>query len=195
MRRSIFVFVCLVPTLFLPTVSEAQQPGKIFRIGFLDNSTASGMAVIVDAFRQELSKLGWIEGKNISIEYRFAEQKNERLHELAGDLVHLKLDLIVATGTTSALAAKEATTSIPIVVANTSDPVGTGLVMSLAHPGGNITGFTSSAFEVNTKRLEILKDTFPKLTRVGVLRPPGRSAGIENQLKELRPASLALKLK
>ena len=195
MRRSIFVFVCLVPTLFLPTVPAAQQSGKIFRIGFLDNSTASGMAVIVDAFRQELSKLGWIEGKNISIEYRFAEQKNERLHELAGDLVHLKLDLIVATGTTSALAAKEATTSIPIVVANTSDPVGTGLVMSLAHPGGNITGFTSSAFEVNTKRLEILKDTFPKLTRVGVLRPPGRSAGIENQLKELRPASLALKLK
>ena len=97
-------------------VVDAQQAGKIFRIGFLDASTASGIAVLVEAFRQELSKLGWIEGKNITIEYRFAEQKSERLPELAADLVRLKVDLIVVAGTPPALAAKNATTTIPIVI-------------------------------------------------------------------------------
>ena len=120
--------------------ADAQQAGKIFRIGFLDDSTASGSAVLLEAFRQELSKLGWIEGKNITIEYRFAEQKNERLPELAADLVRLKVDLIVVAGTPSALAAKRATTTIPIVMANAGDPVGAGLVASLARPGGNVTG-------------------------------------------------------
>jgi len=94
----------------------AQQPGKIFRIGYLDNSTASSVAILLDAFRQELSKLGWIEGKNITIEYRFAEQKNERLPELVSDLVRLKVDLIVTVGRGPALAAKSATTTIPIVM-------------------------------------------------------------------------------
>ena len=129
----------------------------------------------MEAFRQELSKLGWIEGKNITIEYRFAEQKNERLPELAADLVRLKVDLIVVTGTPAALAAKRATTTIPIVMTNTADPVGVGLVASLARPGGNVTGFSSLAPELNTKRLEILKDAVPKLARVGLLRPPGGS--------------------
>jgi putative ABC transport system substrate-binding protein len=124
-------------------VAQAQQAGKIFRIGVLDNSTASGMAVLVDAFRQEMRKLGWIEGKNISIEYRFAEQKNERLPELAADLVRLKVDLIVASGTPSSLAAKSATTTISIVMAQAGDPVGSGLVASLARPGGNVTGFSN----------------------------------------------------
>ena len=124
---------------------EAQQTGKIFRIGFLDTSTASGSAVLVEAFRQELSKLGWIEGKNITIEYRFAEQKPERLPELAADLVRLKVDLIVVAGTAPALAAKKATTTIPIVMATAGDPVGAGLVASLARPGGNVTGLSSLA--------------------------------------------------
>ena len=124
----------------------------------------------VEAFRQELSKLGWIEGKNITIEYRFAEQKPERLPELAADLVRLKVDLIVATGEPPALAAKKATTTIPIVMASAADPVGAGLVASLARPGGNVTGFSSLATELNTKRLEILKDAVPKLARVGLLR-------------------------
>ena len=126
----------LLATLFLANVSlaEAQQTGKIFRIGFLDPSNASGSAVLVDAFRQELSKLGWIEGKNITIEYRFAEQKLERVPELAADLVRLKVDLIVASGTPSSLAAKSATTTIPIVITNAGDPVGSGLVASLARP-------------------------------------------------------------
>ncbi len=177
------------------SAAHAQQPGKIFRIGFLDASTASGSAVLVEAFRQELSKLGWIEGKNITIEYRFAEQKPERLPELAADLVRLKVDLIVVAGTPSALAAKKATTTIPIVMATAGDPVGAGLVASLARPGGNVTGLSSLATELNTKRLEILKDAVPKLARVGLLRPPGGGVGSDLQLKELRPAALALKLK
>jgi putative ABC transport system substrate-binding protein len=184
-------------TFFLTTASlaEAQQAGKIFRIGFLDASTASGMAVLVDAFRQELSKLGWIEGKNITIEYRFAEQKLERLPELATDLVRLKVDLIVVTGTPPAFAAKKATTTIPIVMTNPGDPVGSGLVASLARPGGNVTGFSSLSFELSTKRLEILKDAVPKLARVGLLRSPQQGGPGNLQLKQLRDAAVALKLK
>ena len=148
----------------LPFPARAQQAGKIFRIGFLDTSTASGVAVFLDAFRQELSKLGWVEGKNFTIEFRFAEQKGDRLPELAADLVRLKVDLIVVAGLPPALAAKSATTTIPIVMTNSGDPVGTGLVASLARPGGNITGFSSLSLELNTKRLEILKDAVLKLT-------------------------------
>jgi ABC-type uncharacterized transport system substrate-binding protein len=174
---------------------EAQQTGKIFRIGFLDSSTASGMAGLLEAFRQELSKLGWSEGKNITIEYRFAEQKPERLPELAADLVRLKVDLIVAPAGPSVLAAKGATTSIPIVMTNPADPVGEGMVASLARPGGNVTGLSGLAVELNTKRLEILNDAVPKLSRVGLLRPPGGIISIDLQLKELRRAAVALKLK
>ena len=175
--------------------AHAQQTGKIFRIGFLDGSTAAGMAGLVDAFRQELSKLGWTEGKNITIEYRFAEQKPERLPELAGELVRLKVDLIVVADTPSASAAKKATSTNPIVIAQAGDPVGAGLVASLARPGGNVTGLVSLSPELNTKRLEILKDAVPKLSRVGLLRPPGTSTITDLQLKELRPAAVTLKLK
>jgi putative ABC transport system substrate-binding protein len=149
----------------------------------------------LEAFRQELSKLGWIEGKNIAIEYRFVEGKNDRLPELAADLVRLKVDLIVVTGTAPALAAKGATSIIPIVMTVASDPVGSGLVASLARPGGNVTGLASLSPELNTKRLEILKDAVPKLSRVGLLRPPRDNIGQDLQLKELRPAAVALKLK
>jgi putative ABC transport system substrate-binding protein len=173
---------------------EAQQPTKVARIGLLDPSTLSGSAVLVDAFRQELSKLGWIEGKNIRVDYRFAEGKRERLAELTADLVRLKVDLIVVTGVQSALAAKKATTTIPIVFASAPDPVGLGLVSSLARPGGNVTGLSNLAPELNTKRLEILKDAVPKLARVGLLWTPGAGGG-DIQLKELRPAAQALKLK
>jgi putative ABC transport system substrate-binding protein len=185
-------------TFFLTTASlaEAQPAGKIFRIGYLESGTASGSAVLVDAFRQELSKLGWFEGKNITFEYRFAEGKLERLPELAADLVRFKVDIIVLAGTPAALAAKRATTTIPIVMTSGGDPVGAGLVASLARPGGNVTGF-SSLGELNTKRLEILKDAVPKLGRVGLLRLSGGGIGIADdlQLKELRPAALHLKLK
>ena len=144
MTKKILVSLLVTCSLLqMFAVAHAQQPGKIFRIGFLDASTAAGSAVLVEAFRQELSKLGWIEGKNFTIEYRFGEQKPERLPELAADLVRLKVDLIVVAGGPSALAAKSATTTIPIVMANVGDPVGEGLVASLARPGGNVTGLSS----------------------------------------------------
>jgi putative ABC transport system substrate-binding protein len=187
--------VALIVTFAIGGVVASAQTQKIPRIGFLDASTASGMAVLIDAFRQEMSKLGWIEGRNITIEYRFAEQKLERLPELAAELVRLKVDLIVVVSTPPALAAKSATTTIPIVMTNAGDPVAAGLVASLARPGGNVTGFSGLAPELNTKRLEVLNDAVPKLVGVGVLRPPGASIGQDLQLKELRPAALALKLK
>src|SRR5262245_47157993 len=166
MQRKITAATLGTMLFALCTSTEAQQMGKIFRIGFLDSSTASGMAVLLDAFEQELTKLGWIEGKNITLEYRFAEGKSERLPELAADLVRLKVDLIVATGDPQTLAAKGATSTIPIVMASTSDPVGSGLVASLARPGGNVTGNSGLATELHSKRLEILRDAVPKLARV-----------------------------
>jgi putative ABC transport system substrate-binding protein len=189
--------VALCALLFVLCGSvHAQQKDKVFRIGILDPSTASGSAVLWEALRQELSKLGWIEGKNIAIEYRFAELKAERLPELAADLARLKVDLIVVAGTPPALAAKNATTAIPIVMVGVPDPVGLGLVASLARPGGNVTGLAALGPELNTKRLEILKDAVPKLARVGLLRrPEGVNVGQDLQLKELRLAALALKLK
>ena len=146
------------------------------------------------AFLQELSKLGWNDGKNFTAEYRFAEQKRERLPELAADLVRLKVDLIVVVGEPSALAAKKATTIIPIVMATSADPVAAGLVASLARPGGNVTGLSGLSPELHTKRLEVLKDVIPRLSRVGVLRATVGSLG-DLQWKELRPAAVALKLK
>ena len=122
LKTKIVLFVLLISLLAIVQPTHAQQAGKIFRIGFLDTSTAFGIAVLVEAFRQELSKLGWIEGKNIAIEYRFAEQKPERLSELAADLVHLKVDVIVVPGGGVPLAAKKATSTIPIVMASGSDP-------------------------------------------------------------------------
>jgi ABC-type uncharacterized transport system substrate-binding protein len=193
-KKITFLTFCAMLLALCGSVA-AQQTEKIARIGFLDASTASGMAVLVEAFRQELSKLGWIEGKNIAIEYRFAEQKNERLPELAADLVRLKVDLIVTSGGTTPLAAKRATTTIPIVMAGGGDPVGAGLVTSLARPGGNVTGNSSLTPELNTKRLEILKDAVPKLARVGLLwTSGGANIGLDLQLKELRAGALALKL-
>jgi putative tryptophan/tyrosine transport system substrate-binding protein len=186
--------LCAMLFVLCPSAS-AQPSGKVARIGFLDDSTSSSIAVRSETFRQELSKLGWIEGKNIAIEYRFAEQRNERLPELAADLVRLKVDLLVASGTPAALAAKNATTTIAIVMTNAGDPVGAGLVASLARPGGNVTGLSSLASELNTKRLEILKDAAPKLARVGLLWVAGGSIGQDLQLKELRAAATALKLK
>jgi putative ABC transport system substrate-binding protein len=196
-RKLAGILAVVVTIAFGGVVAEAQQPGKIFRIGFLDSSTAAGSAVLVKAFLQELSKLGWTEGKNITIEYRFAEQKPERLPELAADLVRLKVDLITTTGGQAALAGKKATTTIPIVMTSFVDPVALGLVASLARPGGNVTGLASLSTELNSKRLEVLKDAVPRLSRVGLLLTRLAVGGVANdlQLKELRPAALSLKLK
>jgi len=195
MKRKITVFTLCAMLFALCGSVEAQQTGKLFRIGFLERSNASGMAVLLDAFRQELSKFGWIEGKNIAIEFRFAEQKLERLPELAAELVRLKVDVIVTGGSGPTHYAKEATMTIPIVMAQDPDPVGNGFVASLARPGGNVTGFSSLVPELNTKRLEILKDAVPKLSRVGYLFMPETSVTSDNALKAVRPAALALKLK
>jgi putative ABC transport system substrate-binding protein len=189
MKQKITVFTLCVLLFALCSSADAQQTGKVARVGFLDSSNASGMAVLVDAFRQELGKLGWIEGKTIAFEFRFSEQNSERLPELAADLVRLKVDLIVVTGGQVPLTAKKATTTIPIVMASGSDPVGAGLVASLARPGGNVTGLTSLNQELITKRLEVLKDAVSKLGRVGLLRP-----STSGQMKEIRRAALALKL-
>jgi putative ABC transport system substrate-binding protein len=196
-RKKIFCLTLSAMLFVLSSSAAAQQAGKIFRIGYLDGGTAAGSAVLVKAFLQELRKLGWIEGKNIIIEYRFAEQKRERVPELTADLVGLKVDLIVTSGTPPATAAKKATAAIPIVMTNVGDPVGAGLIASLARPGSNITGLSSLGVELNTKRLEILKDAVSKLARVGLLWPHGATIGIgiDLQLKEIRPAAVALKVK
>jgi putative ABC transport system substrate-binding protein len=189
---SILVAVMLVA---VTVGAQAQQAGKVFRIGFLDGGTAAGRAALVKAFLHELSKLGWIEGKNFSIEYRFAEGKPARRPELAADLVRLKCDLIVVTGTAAAWDAKKATGTIPIVMTNAADPVGDGIVANLARPGSNVTGFSALATELNTKRLEVLKDAVPKLARVGLLRTSAQAAPGSPQMKALRAAAPALKLK
>ena len=173
-KKTILLALCSLLLAPCSTV-EAQQTAKVPRIGFLDSSNASGSAGLVEAFRQELSKLGWIEGKNIAIEFRFSEGQPKRQPELAAELVRPKVDLIVVSGIGVALAAKKATTTIPIVITRAGDPVALGLVASLARPGGNVTGLSTLSFELITKRLEVLKDAVPKLARVGVLLSPGEA--------------------
>jgi putative ABC transport system substrate-binding protein len=195
MKKAVLSILFVVVLLAVAVIADAQQSEKIFRIGFLDSSTPSGIAVLVEALRQELRKLGWTEGKNVIIEFRFAEQKPDRLPQLAAELVRLNVDVIVAPAGPSVLAAKEATKTIPIVMTNPADPVGEGMVASLARPGGNVTGLSSLGVELNTKRLEILKDTIPKLAQVGLLRPPGETISMRLQLKALRAAATELKVK
>ena len=158
-------------TFFVTTVSlaHAQQSTKIPRIGYLLGSTASALAGRTEAFRQGLRDLGYIEGKNIVIEWRYAEGKFDRLRDLADDLVRLKVDVIVTGGPAVTRVVKEATSTIPIVMAQDTDPVGSGFVASLARPGGNITGLATLAPEISGKQLEILKETVPKLSRVAII--------------------------
>jgi putative ABC transport system substrate-binding protein len=158
----------------LCSVAEAQQPKKIAKIGFLSEGFPSSTtdAIRVEAFRQGLREIGYAEGKNISIEYRFAEAKRERLPDLAAELVRLKMDVIVTYGTVGTLALKQATATIPIVMAGSADPVARGIVASLARPGGNVTGLGSLSADLSGKRLELLKETVSRLNRVGVLWSP-----------------------
>jgi putative ABC transport system substrate-binding protein len=171
--------LALCAVLFALSVSvEAQQAKKAPRIGFLTATSASSQAPRLEAFRQGLKDLGYFEGKNITIEYRFAEEKLDRVPNLASELVHLKVDIIVTGGGTSTRAAKQATVTIPIVMGFDNDPVGSGFVASLARPGGNITGLSSLAPEISGKRLELLKEIVPKFSRVAVF---GNSAGPGNE--------------
>ena len=165
------ILVCLLATIMLTTVclAEAQQPTKVPRIGYIGGASASAVSARIEAFRQALRELGYVEGKSIVIEWRSAEEKAERLPALAAELVRLKVDVIVTCGATNTRAAKEATLTIPIVMAQDSDPVGSGFVASLARPGGNITGLATLAPELSGKRLELLKEIVPRLSRVAVL--------------------------
>src|SRR5215469_5899028 len=159
--------------LAVAVTGEAQQAKKISRIGFLTPATAASFRMNVDAFRQGLRALGYVEGQNIAIEYRYGEGKDSRLPDLAGELLRLKVDVIFAPNTPAALAAKNATSNILIIIATAADPVGSGLIDSLAHPGGNVTGLSLLAgVEISGKQLELLKETFPKLIHVALLANP-----------------------
>jgi len=173
-RRKLLV-VLGAGALGAPFGSFAQQQGKVWRIGFLGSETASGFRTRVDAVRAGLRDFGYEEGKNIVIEFRWAEGKNDRLPELAAELVRLNVDVLV-THSVGVRAAKQATTTIPIVIATVGDPVAAGLVASLARPGGNITGSTFFAPELAAKRIELLKDAFPRITQVAVLVDSGSPA-------------------
>jgi len=164
------IFVGLLTTLLLTTVTaHAQQPAKVPRIGYLSGASLAGLAARIEAFRQGLRELGYVEGKNIDIEWRSAEGNTDRLSELAAELVRLKVDVFVSPGPTVTRAVKEATSTIPIVMAQDTDPVGSGFIASLARPGGNITGLATLAPEVGGKQMEIMKEISPKISRVAVL--------------------------
>jgi len=167
-----FAVVVGAVLLALSFPAEAQQPKKVPRIGFLESGGAERTKSRLAAFEQGLRELGYVQGKNILIEQRYAAGQFEKLPELAAELVRLKVDVILAGGAPAAHAAKEATTTIPIVMGNAADPVGTGLVVSLARPGGNITGLSDFFAGVITKRLELLKEVVSSATRVAVLLNP-----------------------
>ena len=172
--------------------AEAQQPARIHRIGILSPVSGSVFSARVEAFRRRLRELGYVEGKNIVIEYRYAEGKRERLPDLVAELVRLKVDIIVTIGPSATLAAKKASGTIPIVIASAADPVGSGLVSSLAQPGGNITGLSLMAPDLDGKRLELLKEAVPKVARVAFLWQPGSRP---QALTKMEAAAKALGLK
>jgi putative ABC transport system substrate-binding protein len=180
--------------LALPFPARAQQPTKIPRIGWLTGSSLSANSARREAFRQGLRELGYIEGKNIVIEWRSAEGKLDRLPALAAELVRLKVDIIVTAGAIVTRAAKEATSTIPIVMTQDVDPVGTGFVASLARPGGNITGLSRLAPELSGKQLELLKEIIPKLSRVAVFGT-STQPGNAQMLREVEPAAKAFGVK
>jgi putative tryptophan/tyrosine transport system substrate-binding protein len=162
--------------------AAAQQPKKVPRIGFLGVTSPSTISARIEALRQGLRELGYVEGKNIVIEYRWAEGKFDRLPDLAAELVGLNVDVIVAAGPADTRAAKKATATIPIVMGFDNDPVGSGFVESLAQPGGNITGLSTLSPELSGKRLELLKEVIPKLFRIAVLETsiqPGNAQSLK----------------
>jgi ABC-type uncharacterized transport system substrate-binding protein len=194
MRKTLIrLTLCALLSAHCPP-AQAQQPTKIPRIGYLTGGPLAAMVARTEAFRQGLRDLGYVEGKNMLIEWRYAEAKPERLPALAAELVQLKVDVIVTGGEAATRPAKEATSTIPIVMAQDADPVGTGFVMSLARPGGNITGLSRLAPELNGKRLELLKEIIPKLSRVAVFET-STDPSYAQTLKEMELASAALGLK
>jgi ABC-type uncharacterized transport system substrate-binding protein len=186
--------VALSTMLFaLSFPAAAQQPKKVPRIGFLSGASSSAVASRTEAFRQGLRELGYVEGKNIVIEWRYAEGKLDRLPALAAELVRLKVDVIVSSAPSPTRSAKQATATIPIVMAYDDDPVGSGFAASLARPGGNITGLSTLSPETSGKQLELLREILPKLSRVGVLGDVTRP-GIPQALREINLAADAFRV-
>ena len=203
MKRREFITLLGGAAAACPLAARAQQAGKLPTIGFLGQTTHSGGSEWVAAFVQRLHELGWNEGRTIAIEYRWAEGREERFAELAAELVRLKVDVIVTSGTPQVLAAKQATSVIPIVFATAGDPVGNNLVASLARPGGNVTGLSNLISETGGKRLEFLREVVPSLHRlaimanvsnpavalqVGEVQPAARTFGLEVAISEVRRA-------
>ena len=186
----IAVLILLLALLVAPLVVEAQVAGKAARIGMLASWASDPF---VESFRQGLRELGYVEGRNISIEYRWAEGRNERLPGLAADLVRLKVDVIVASSQ-GAVAARQATTAIPIVMPIITDPVRLGLVASLARPGGNATGFATQNDELPGKWMALVKETLPKVSRVAVLFHPTYDGGVQLKASEAAARSLGVRL-
>jgi putative tryptophan/tyrosine transport system substrate-binding protein len=194
MTKQILGFALSAMLFALGGSANAQQAAGIHRIGILIPTSGSFLSARDEAFRQRLRQLGYVEGKNIVIEYRYAEGKSERLPDLAAELVGLKVDVIVTVSPSATLAAKKASGTIPIVFAAANDPVGTGLVSSLARPGGNITGLSLMVPDLDGKRLELLKEAFPSVARVAFLWNPSGSRG-NPALTVMEAAAKALVLK
>jgi putative ABC transport system substrate-binding protein len=194
MKKKITVLTLYAMLSALCSSAQAQQPTKIPRIGFLSASSPEALSSRIEAFRQGLRELGYVEGKNIVIEWRSAEGKLDRLPALAAELVRLKVEIIVTAGPSLTHAAKEATSTIPIVMTFDPDPVGSGFVANLARPGGNITGLSTLSPEISGKQLELLKETVPKLSRVSVLGN-STSPGNAQASREMELAAEAFKAK
>ena len=193
-KRGILNVLICVFLLALGISAQAQEPKKTGRIGFLGATSSSTVTPRIEAFRQGLHELGYVDGENITIEYRYADGKPERLPGFAAELVHLKVDVIVTGGPTATRPAKNATDTVPIVMAADLDPVANGFVTSLARPGGNITGLSILAPEISGKQLELLKEIVPKLSRVAFLRNSNEPA-TPHIIKEIEAASEALQLR
>ena len=173
LKRREFITLLGGAAALWPLAARAQQAAKLPTIGFLGQTTRSAGSEWIAAFVQRLRELGWIEGRTIAIEYRWAEGRDERFAEIAAEFVRLKVDVIVTSGTPAVLAAKQATSVIPIVFATAGDPVGTGLVASLARPGGNVTGLSIQATDLAGKRLELLREVVPGLRRLAIMANVG----------------------
>jgi putative ABC transport system substrate-binding protein len=190
-KAEVLSILFVVVLLAVAVIAEAQQAKKVPRIGYL--GTGSRSSAVVEAFQQELRDLGYIEGQNITIEYRSTEGMAERLPNLAAELVQLKVDIIVVGGSPATQAAKNATKTIPIVMTSATDPVGIGLVASLAHPGGNVTGLSNVGSDLGGKQLELLKEAFPKVSRVAVLWDSAAPGNVL-WLGEMKVAAEALRI-
>ena len=193
-RRRKFISALGGAVVAWPHTVRAQQPGKVSRIGVLGAASASGFADRVAGLREGLRDRGYVEGTNVIIEFRWAEGNYARLSELVAELIRLNVDVIVTHGTPGTLAAKQATATIPIVIASIGDPVAVGLVASIARPGGNITGESFFSPQMQAKKIELLKETMPHLKRVAVLSNPDNSATTGPEFQAIQIAAQSLKV-